>query len=149
MAVKIENSGAARPQSGLNEADIVFEEIINDGDTRFAAVFHSQDADPIGPIRSGRYPDILMLEALNQPLFVWSGGNGGVTYYIERSKMVDLSFLKTSGYYRRSGREAAAQPVHVDRGDVGEDARPTSSSPPVVLPYLRPGDTLTGDPAHR
>ena len=35
-------------------------------------------------------------------------GNGGVTYYIERSQLTDLSFLHTSGYYRRAGRKAAS-----------------------------------------
>jgi hypothetical protein len=109
MAVKIDNIGRARPQSGLNEADIVIEEIINDGATRFAAVFHSQEVDVLGPVRSGRYPDIQLLEAFDRPLFVWSGGNAGVTYYI-----------KTPADF---------------------------SIPPVVLPYLREGDVLDGEPA--
>ena len=39
LVVKIDNNPRARPQSGLNSADIVFEEIVEDG-TRFAAVFH-------------------------------------------------------------------------------------------------------------
>ena len=146
MAVKIDNIGSAIPQSGLNAADIVFEEIINAGATRFAAVFHSQDADPIGPIRSGRYPDILMLEAFDRPLFVWSGGNAGVTYYIERSKMIDLSFLKTSGYYRRSGKEEPHN-LYASTEAMWEKTPDDFSIPPVVLPYLRPNDVLTGDPA--
>ena len=96
----------------------MFEEIINDGATRFAAVFHSQGVDTVGPVRSGRHPDIEILEAFDHPLFVWSGGNGGVTYYIERSELVDLSANHTSGYYRRTGRRGAVEPVHVERGDV-------------------------------
>ena len=42
LAVKMPNNRKAMPQTGLNEADIVFEQIINDGVTRFVAVFHSQ-----------------------------------------------------------------------------------------------------------
>jgi hypothetical protein len=146
MAVKIDNSPAARPQSGLNEADIVIEEIINDDLTRFAAVFHSQDADPVGPVRSGRYPDILLLEAFNQPLFVWSGGNAGVTYYIERSNMVDLSFQKTPGYYRRRGRRSPSN-LYTSTQAMWANTPLEFGTPPVVLPYLRPEETVTGDPA--
>ncbi len=50
------------PQTGLNEADIVFEEIINDHVSRFAAVYHSTTpADIVGPIRSGRLQDVNLL----------------------------------------------------------------------------------------
>ena len=116
-------SGRPGRSPGLNEADIVFEEIINDGATRFAAVFHSQGVDTVGPVRSGRHPDIEILEAFDHPLFVWSGGNGGVTYYIERSELVDLSANHTSGYYRRAGRRRPVEPLHVERGDVVAHAR--------------------------
>ncbi len=146
MAVKIDNSGPGRPQSGLNEADIVIEQIINGGSTRLAAVFHSQGVDPVGPVRSGRYPDILLLEAFNKPLYVWSGGNAGVTYYIERSQLTDLSFLKTSGYYRRAGRQAPTN-LYTSTDAMWEKTPEEFEVPPVVLPYLRPGDQLTGDPA--
>lgn len=146
MAVKIDNVGSAIPQSGLNQADIVFEEIINDNSTRFAVVFHSQDADPIGPIRSGRYPDILMLEAFDRPLYVWSGGNAGVTYYIRRSQMINLSAVETSGYYRRSGKQAPKN-LYTSTEAMWEKTPAEFAVPPVVLPYLRPNDQLTGDPA--
>ncbi len=52
LAVKIDNHpGARRNHSGLAVADIVYEEKVEGSLTRFAAVFHSQDADPVGPIR--------------------------------------------------------------------------------------------------
>lgn len=147
MAVKIENSGPARPQSGLNEADIVFEEIINGGITRFAAVYHSQGVDPVGPVRSGRYPDIQLLEAFNRPLYVWSGGNGGVTYYIERSQLIDLSYLHTSGYYRRERGVATEHELYTSTDVMWEKAPDDALVPPAVLQYLRPGEVLAGDPA--
>jgi hypothetical protein len=146
MAVKIDNIGRARPQSGLNEADIVIEEIINDGATRFAAVFHSQEVDVLGPVRSGRYPDIQLLEAFDRPLFVWSGGNAGVTYYIKNSKLVNLSAVNTSGYYRRSGRPSPHN-LYTSTEAMWEKTPADFSIPPVVLPYLREGDVLDGEPA--
>jgi hypothetical protein len=146
MAVKIDNIGRARPQSGLNEADIVIVEIINDGATRFAAVFHSQDVDLLGPVRSGRYPDIQLLEAFDRPLYVWSGGNAGVTYYIRNSKLVNLSAVNTSGYYRRAGRPSPHN-LYTSTEAMWEKTPEDFSIPPVVLPYLREGDTLDGEVA--
>ena len=106
LAVKMPNNPQALPQTGLNEADIVFEEIINDGITRFAAVFHSQGSDPVGPIRSGRAQDVDILSNLNSPLFAWSGGNPGVTRVINNSTLTSLSYVGGYGnsYFRRDGR---------------------------------------------
>jgi hypothetical protein len=108
MVVKIDNHPKARPQMGLNEADIVFEENVEKL-TRFAAVFHSEGSDPVGPIRSGRFQDINLLGSLNQPLFVWSGGNEKVTNAIRKSDLVDLSYTvanKDGGFARDSERPA-------------------------------------------
>ncbi len=108
MVVKIDNHPQARPQWGLNQADIVFEENV-EMLTRFAAVFHSQGSDPVGPIRSGRMQDIDLLGSLNHPLFVWSGGNAQVTTAIRKSWLVDLSHSvanEAGGYRRESSRNA-------------------------------------------
>ena len=147
QAVKIDNVGPARPQSGLNEADIVFEEIINDGATRFAAVFHSMGVDTVGPVRSGRHPDIEILESLDHPLFVWSGGNAGVTYYIERSELVDLSANPTSGYYRRSGRRRPWN-LYTSSEAMWSHSPADFQVPPKLFFYLRPGEPIqNGQPA--
>ena len=97
------------PQTGLNEADIVFEQIINDGVTRFVAVFHSQGSDPVGPIRSGRAQDVDILTNLDSPLFAWSGGNEGVTGVVNNSSLVSLNYVRgfADAYFRRDGRGGA------------------------------------------
>ena len=60
IAIMVENSFAARPQSGLYLADVVFEVVDEYGITRFVAVYASQDAGIVGPVRSSRmyYADI-------------------------------------------------------------------------------------------
>src|SRR4029078_12309197 len=78
LVVKIDNHPDARPQSGLNQADIVFEENAEQL-ARFAAVFQTNAPDPVGPIRSGRTQDVELLGSLHKPIFVWSGGKRGVT----------------------------------------------------------------------
>lgn len=57
LSVKIENSPAARPQGGLERADIVWEQLVEGGMTRFVAVFHSDLPESLGPIRSVRPMD--------------------------------------------------------------------------------------------
>ena len=54
VAVMIENSPDSRPQSGLINADIVFEVVDEYGITRYVAVFSSYDAEIMGPVRSAR-----------------------------------------------------------------------------------------------
>jgi len=88
MVVKIDNHPSARPQLGINQADIIFEENVEKL-TRLAAVFQSEGADPVGPIRSGRFQDINLLSSLIKPLFVWSGGNEQVSAAIKKSDLVD------------------------------------------------------------
>jgi hypothetical protein len=58
MAIKISNSpDYVRPQSGLSLADVAYEYYIEWGDTRFIAVFYANDAEQVGPVRSGRFFD--------------------------------------------------------------------------------------------
>ncbi len=110
LVVKIDNHPDARPQSGLNAADLVYEENVEQL-TRFAAVFQTNYAGPVGPIRSGRTQDVMLLGSLNKPMFAWSGGNAGVTQAIDGSDFfvvrVDANeFASQAGTYRANDREA-------------------------------------------
>ena len=104
LVAKIDNNAAAVPNhSGLAVADIVFEEVVEGRTTRFAAVFHSQSSDPIGPIRSGRTQDINLFTSFNEPLFVWSGGNPNVTRAINDSTLINMGPNRQPGYFRGPG----------------------------------------------
>ncbi len=75
LGVMIENSVDARPQSGLQSADVVYEAIAEGGITRFLAVFYCQDAGQIGPVRSARtYFLDFISEYGNNPLYAHVGG---------------------------------------------------------------------------
>ena len=103
LVVKMDNHPQARPQTGLNHADIVFEENV-ELLTRFAAVFQSDDSDPVGPIRSARTQDEHLVASLTNPLFAWSGGNPTVTNVIRNSPyLIDVSWTVAGdrGGYRR------------------------------------------------
>lgn len=149
LAVKIDNVPDAWPQYGLNQADIVVEEIINDASTRFAAIFHSQDAERVGPIRSGRLQDIDLLGALDRPLFAWSGGNPTVTDAIANSDLVDLGPSPQPGaYYRDSAHDDTTEHTLFSGtpalwGAVAD----LTYVPKPLFNYLEPDEQIEGDPA--
>jgi hypothetical protein len=76
VAVKIDDTAAARPQVGLDQADIVYIEQVEGGLTRLAAVFHSRKPSPVGPVRSVRANDPELLSQYGPIAFVASGGGG-------------------------------------------------------------------------
>jgi len=90
IAVKVSNSSDARPQVGLDVADIVIEERV-EGITRLIAVFHSTPSAPVGPIRSARDSDIDLLGALGRPVFVWGGANEGVAARVDTANVVSFN----------------------------------------------------------
>ncbi|MEO7804640.1 MAG: DUF3048 domain-containing protein, partial [Actinomycetota bacterium] len=108
LGVKIENSTKSRPQAGLEHADIVYEELAEGGVTRFLAMFHCSDADPLGPVRSARMvdPDILLEYA--PVLFAFSGGNPLVKEKISRTPGITALRHGNHGeaYRREKGRPA-------------------------------------------
>lgn len=73
LAVKVETTRPARPQSGVEAADQVWEEMIEGGETRLNAVFNSQLPPEVGPIRSVRPMDGGIVAPLHG-LLVFSGG---------------------------------------------------------------------------
>ncbi|MBW3611998.1 MAG: DUF3048 domain-containing protein [Actinobacteria bacterium] len=93
LVVKVDNTGKARGrQTGLAAGDVVYVELVEGGATRLAAVYHSTDADPVGPVRSARTSDVAITANLNFPLFANSGGAGGVLDLLRGSNLVDLGF---------------------------------------------------------
>jgi len=107
LAVKIDNVAPARPQTGINSADIVFVELVEGGLTRLAAVFHSQAPSEVGPVRSMRTGDFDLLAQFDSPLFANSGGNRITRQYLARSSLVDVGVNALSRlYYRDRSRPA-------------------------------------------
>lgn len=148
LAVKIDNAPPARRNhSGLAVADIVFEEIVEADITRFAAVFHSQGSERVGPIRSGRTQDINMLRTFNEPLFAWSGGNPAVTAAIASSPLTDLNPFRGHGaaYYRGPGARPHNFYSSTDR--LWEETPPDHPGPPKPQYQYRDADVeFPGEP---
>jgi len=102
LAVKISNSPQARPQSGLQEADLVFEHLAEAGVTRYTAIFHSHGAERVGSLRSARFIDLEIPAMYKCPL-VYSGASPEVTRLIEESDFADRTlsdWFGDPGFYR-------------------------------------------------
>lgn len=101
VVVKIDNIADAWPQVGINQADITFE-ILVEGVSRLAAVFHSEDAELVGPVRSARTSDVALLSMFERPCFAFSGGNETVLQTVDAAPLVDVSADVAGGAYRRA-----------------------------------------------
>jgi Protein of unknown function (DUF3048) N-terminal domain/Protein of unknown function (DUF3048) C-terminal domain len=106
LAVKIDNIVYARPQTGLQSADLVYVIPVEGGLTRFMAVYSSHVPPVVGPVRSARQSDLDLLRQFGRPAFAWSGATPHLVPFIERASIVDLYALQVGGYYRSQSRVA-------------------------------------------
>jgi hypothetical protein len=107
FVVMVENSPAARPQSGLHKADIVYE-ILAEGDiTRFIAVYQSQSAEKIGPVRSIR-PYFVEIGAGLDAVIVHAGWSQDAMNLIAKKKLnhMDQVYGDHDYYWREKSRKA-------------------------------------------
>lgn len=141
LAVKIDNLSPARPQSGLNQADLVYEELVEGGITRYIAVFQSTDAAAVGPIRSGRTSDLLILANLNRALYGASGGNSYVLDALRGANLVSI-LEDAPGVFYRLGTRGAPHNLYSSTKAL-YDANPGGTSePPRLFSYLAPGEVV-------
>jgi DUF3048 family protein len=107
LAVKVGNSGNERPQSGLDRADVIFEELVEGGVTRFMAVYSTNDAPRVGPVRSVRTVDHKIMQPING-LFAYSGGVPPVVDELrETPGITDVGANRVSEAFRRDGSRQA------------------------------------------
>ena len=142
LVVKVDNVDA-EPQSGLNQADLVFEEIVEGQATRFAAVFNSMEANPVGPIRSARTQDVDLLQSLNDPALAYSGANEGVNAALQAAGFELLS-EGNPGFFRRDDLPA---PHNLYANIAALWPQLTSSGNAVpAFEFVAPGTEVAGTP---
>ncbi|MDQ3064835.1 MAG: DUF3048 domain-containing protein [bacterium] len=100
FAIQIENSMEARPQSGLIDADIVFEAIAEGGITRFNAIYHDSQPKNIGPIRSLRPYYIDWFWPFDASI-VHAGGSGGALADVQSLNLMDIEHGVNADAFRR------------------------------------------------
>ncbi len=99
IAVKITTfpRGVRAYQSGLSRADVVYEYYIEDGLTRFIAVFYGQDAERAGPVRSGRYFDEHIMRMYHASL-VYASADERVENHLLETELRPLLFLPSPSH---------------------------------------------------
>nr|WP_307623400.1 DUF3048 domain-containing protein [Streptomyces sp. V3I7] len=123
LAVKIDNVGAARPQTGLNSADVIYTEQVEGGLSRLMAVYASQLPSVVGPVRSARESDLELLRQFDEPTLAFSGAQHKLLPLIDKA------------------------PLHPKTPDVAADAyfrAPDRPSPHNL--YLRPDRLMSSAP---
>jgi Protein of unknown function (DUF3048) N-terminal domain/Protein of unknown function (DUF3048) C-terminal domain len=104
LAVKVENTSDAYPLAGLDRADIVYEEVVEGGITRFAAVFDCTSASRVGPVRSARTTDPkILLPFGSHPLLAFSGASGEVLHIVKVAGIVELVEGAPAAAFMRDG----------------------------------------------
>ncbi|MDH3295775.1 MAG: DUF3048 domain-containing protein [Acidimicrobiia bacterium] len=141
LVVKIDNHPRARPQTGLEMADIVFD-VRAEGVTRFAAVYHSTVPDPVGPVRSSRTSDFDILRGFERPLYASSGGNDYVARKLRTLPIVELTNLTRTEYFRDFSRPAPHN-LYVNASDLYQLAPDDSTAPNPWFVYRRADESLS------
>lgn len=96
LAVKIDDTVSARPQIGIDRADIVYIEQVEGGLTRLAAIFSSEIPQLIGPIRSARISDIDILAQYGKVIFAYSGAQSKLLPIISAANLHDYGAQRQS-----------------------------------------------------
>jgi len=113
LAVKIDDTVAARPQIGLDKADIVYIEQVEGGLTRLAAIYSSEIPQLIGPIRSARITDLEIFSQYGTVVFAYSGAQSKFLPVIRAANLHDYGAQRQSPtiYTRDSLRNAPTNMV--------------------------------------
>jgi Protein of unknown function (DUF3048) N-terminal domain/Protein of unknown function (DUF3048) C-terminal domain len=145
LTVKIENTPEALPQWGIDQADAVYEEIVNGGITRLAAIFNSHAPLKVGPVRSVRPTDTQVVWPLGG-IFAYSGGAPYAVASISTVpglKLIDESSAGTAMFrdpqlYAPHNLFAIAPKLFAFGG--------TPVPPPSLFTYLTTAQTFSGRP---
>lgn len=153
LAVKIENSTVSRPQTGLEHADMVWEEVVEGGITRFVAVYHSQAPEVVEPVRSVRPMDPAIVAPL-RGLLAYSGAQQPFIDAVNAAGIQSVIMDKGHAGFSRDRRRAAPHNVIGNMAAFwGQADGNRAVPPPAQFKYARAagkGSAATaGTPANR
>ena len=118
VAVKVDESPQGRPQSGIGQADLVYETMAEGGLTRLTALFQANAPASVGPVRSARAVD-LYLAAQYRALFAHDGAESAVGRALaDRTGYADVARKAAPAPYTRSAARSAPYNLYVDVGAV-------------------------------
>ncbi len=145
LAVKIGTSSVGRPQTGINQADVLIEVRV-ETITRLMAVFHSQGAISLGPVRSARSSDTDILANFGQPVYGHSGANPGVLREISQGqsagKLYELRWDGLPNDYWRIADRVPPWNLYTTTSRIWDSAPSNLKAPEPLFEYRREGEPL-------
>lgn len=150
LAVMINNSTSARPQSGLDKADMVYEFLAEGGITRLLAIYIHNDVEEVGPVRSAR--PYFVVKALEfDALYAHCGGSTDALEDIKRYNVADLDeFTIGKKAFWRSSDRVAPHNLYTSTDNLWTYANTKKLNTPVNLPgfkFLAKGEDTLGQRA--
>ncbi|MFJ2609041.1 DUF3048 domain-containing protein [Streptomyces sp. NPDC087425] len=113
LAVKIDNVRAARPQTGLQAADIVYAEQVEGGLSRLMAVYATTLPKVVGPVRSARESDLELLRQYGRPTLAFSGAQHRLLPLIGKAPLRAELPGNVSGAFFRGAEKVAPHNLFV------------------------------------
>ena len=144
LGVKIENTPDARPQTGLDQADIVYEEVVEGGITRFWAFFNSTAPETVGPVRSVRSMDPNIILAFGG-MVAFSGGTPDNVALVRATGLVTVDENNAGAAYFREPTRDAPHNLY-GRTDLLWGFGGTPVPPEPKFEYVEKGAAFTGEP---
>jgi hypothetical protein len=141
LAIKVENAPEARPQASLNTADVVVEEPVEGGYTRFIAIFQCHGSSRVGPVRSGRTTDPDYLRQLGPAVFGYAGGRSVVKAQVPKVGLVDVNYILAASAYTRDASRPAPHNLYTTTQALYKASKSTEGAPEPLFAYA---DTWDG-----
>ncbi|MFN2589414.1 MAG: DUF3048 domain-containing protein [Actinomycetota bacterium] len=135
LAVKVENIPSVRPQIGLSHADIIYEEPVEAGITRFIVIYQCEGSERVEPIRSARLTDPSILRQFGRPVFAYAGGVPQVVSAVRRAGLIDVNFVKDPSAYHRDPARLSPHNLFASTADLYAAADSPTGVPDPVFSY--------------
>jgi hypothetical protein len=145
VTVKIDNTQAGHPKYGVDQADVVYEEVVEANITRLAAIFNSQAPDRVGPVRSVRKTDQSLVWPIGG-IFAYSGGAPYAIDSINTAPVVRLDETRAGSLMFRDHSRRAPWNLYA-RVDQMYSKCGTPVPPPALFTYRSPHAAVGGVPA--
>lgn len=136
IGVKVENTDEAYPLAGLERADVIYEEPVEGGLTRFAVLFQCRDAARVGPVRSARTTDPKILAPLSDgPLLAYSGAHHEVSAILDREGVVSLTETSAATAFTRDGARSLPHNLFLSTKKLYRLAEAEGGSPQALFQF--------------
>lgn len=141
ISVKVDNSPDGRPQAGLEKADIIFEEKVEGGVTRFIAVFQSRDSELVGPIRSLRTTDRPVISPFGG-VFAFSDGVAFTLNRLKGAPLISVTERKDPDAFINPKGKRRPYATFATTARLRKEAGGSPKAPPAAFDYLLDGEAF-------